>query len=66
MKIAAIEREHFANKGKFLLPEVVGGWWGEARRCGGEEPEAVVPEPVAFWKFAEEGEEEGEVRLDKV
>lgn len=53
MKVAAVEREHLADKTKFLLPELSGLGLLKPLSALFQQPEAIVPDPVAFGVFSQ-------------
>lgn len=61
VEVAVVEGEHLAYEGEFAVPQLPSGGPWEVEGTAFEEPEPVVPDPVTFGEFAEEGEYEGEV-----
>lgn len=64
--VAGVATEHLADEREFIGPEDAGFGGGE-EGCGRlQEPEAVMPDPVAFGVFEEQGEEELKVQVDHI
>lgn len=61
VEVAVVEGEHLAYESEFAVPQLPNGRPWEVKGAAFEEPEPVVPDPVTFREFAEEGEYEGEV-----
>ena len=59
MEVPAVAGEHFGYESEFLGPEFSRRGRGNVGGCLLQRPDAVIPEPVAFGEFEEEGEEEG-------
>lgn len=66
VEVAVIESEHFTYESEFAFPQVTGGGPREVEGATFQEPEPVVPDPIAFGELTEEREDEGEVDGDEV
>lgn len=66
MEVAGVACEHLGDEGEFGGPERSGCGNREEGGGGVEEPESVVPDPVAFWVEELEGEDELEVQVDNI
>lgn len=58
MEVAGVAHEHHAAETELFSPEAAGDGDGEKERGLLEEPDTVVPDPVALRPFLKQGHQE--------
>ena len=66
MKVATVESKHLSHKTELLLPKLSCLSPVEDLRTLLEQPKAIVPYPVALWKFLKKGKQEIKIVGDEI